>query len=190
MDFVLLQFSCEKALAAEEANANQSLLDARVVQVVWSASSHATRPGRKLILVQSIIRLRVVGANLYRKSIRIQDMKTEAASLLVNRSGPPRLEIRSHRVLLEVVDSDREMVHFGRRSTRPQDQKVFSKHELVVPVPFVDGATEHALIKIGRSLQIADLQRNVVDAVTLESSRLRSTRTGCQHGQPLYQRPP
>ena len=116
-------------------------------------------------------------------------MKTEAASLLVNRSGPPRLEIRSHGVLVEVVDSDGEMVHFGRRCTRPQDQKVLPKHELVIPVPFVHRATEHALIEIGRSLQIADLQRDVVDTVTLESSRLRRTGTGCQHGQPLYQRP-
>src|SRR2546422_10657836 len=117
-------------------------------------------------------------------------METEVASLLVNRSGSPRLQIRGHGVLVEVVDSDREMIYFALRITWPQNQKVFSKHELVVPVPFVHRATEHALIEIGGSLQVADLQRDVVDTVTLESSRLRRTGTGRQHGQPLYQRPP
>src|SRR2546426_3393668 len=76
--------------------------------------------------------LGIVRADLHRESVRIQDMETESASLLINRSGSPRLEIHGHGVLVEIVDSDREMIHFGGWFTWPQDQKVLTKHELVV----------------------------------------------------------
>ena len=75
-------------------------------------------------------------------------METEAASLLINRSGSSRLEIRAYGILVEVIDTDREMVHLSRRLTLAQDQKVFTEHELVVPVSFVHSATEYALIEI------------------------------------------
>ena len=117
-------------------------------------------------------------------------METEVASLLVNRSGSPRLQIRGHGVLGEVVDSDREMIYFALRITWPQNQKVFSKHELVVPVPFVHRATEHALIEIGGSLQVADEQRDVIDTVALEARCRRRTRSGRQQGQSLNQLSP
>src|SRR6267143_3109619 len=131
-----------------------------------------------------------IGADLHRVSVRIQDVETEAASLLVDRSDSPSLEIRGHGFLLEVVDSDRDMVHFGWRITWAQDQKVFPKHQLVVSVPFVHSASEHALIEIGRSLQIADLQGHVIDTVALESRRLCRSGAGCQHRQSLNQRSP
>jgi hypothetical protein len=60
---------------------------------------------------------RIVCANLHREPIRIHDVETEAASLLVNRSGSPRLEIRNDGVLVEVVYSDCEMVYFAWRLT-------------------------------------------------------------------------
>src|SRR5215471_3560438 len=106
-------------------------------------------------------------------------METEAASLLINRRGSSRLKIGGHRFLVEVVDPDREMIHLGCWLTFAQDKKVFTKHELVVPVSFVHGATEYALIEIGRSLQIADLERDVIDTIALESRSLSGTGTGC-----------
>ena len=99
-----------------------------------------------------------IGADLYRESVRIDYMETEAASLLVNRSDAPRFEIGCHGFLLEVVYSDREMIHFGGRFTFAQDQKVLAEHELIVAFPLVYFAIEHALVEIGRSLQVADLQ--------------------------------
>src|SRR5262245_42878418 len=132
----------------------------------------------------------IVGANLHRESVRIQNMETEAASLLINRSGSSRLEIGGHGLLVEVVDSDRKVIHFGCGFTLTQDQKVFTKHELVVPVPFVHGATEHALVEIGRALQIAHLERDVIDAIALESSSLSGTGSSRQHRQALNQLAP
>src|SRR5207249_6346275 len=88
--------------------------------------------------------------------------------LLVDRSDFPGLEIGSDGFLLEVVDSDRKMIHFGCGLSFAQDQKVFTKHELVVTLSFAYFALEHTLIEIGRSLQVTDLQRNVIDTVTLE----------------------
>src|SRR5262245_21385535 len=88
-----------------------------------------------LCLCVSVVQtLWIVGADLHWESVRIENMKTVAASLLINRSGSSRLEIGSHGFLVEVVDSDREMVHFGCGLTLAQHQKVFTKHELVVPV--------------------------------------------------------
>src|SRR5215510_11383002 len=87
-------------------------------------------------------RLRI-GADLHRESVRIDHMETGAASLLVNRSDPPRFEIRCHGFLLEVVDSDREMIHFGGWFTFAQDQKVLAEHELVIAFPLVYLAIEH-----------------------------------------------
>src|SRR5215831_20120482 len=113
--------------------------------------------------------LRIVGANLHRKAVRIQHMETEVASLLVDGNGSARLEIRGDGVLIEVIGSDREMVHFARRVTRSQDQKILPKHELVVSVPFVHTTTENALVEIRRSLQIADEKRDMIDAVALKS---------------------
>src|SRR5439155_4894320 len=83
-----------------------------------------------------------IGADLHRVSVRIDHVETEAATLLVDRSHFPRLEIGSHGFLLEVVDSDREMIHFGCRLTLAQDQEVFAKHELVVSFSFVYFAIE------------------------------------------------
>src|SRR5437867_7085481 len=131
--------------------------------------------------------LRIVRANLHGESVRVQDMETEVASLFINRSSSSRFEIRSHGVLVEVVDSDREMVHFARWITWPQDEKVFSKHELVVSVAFVHSATENALVEIGRTLQIADVQRDMIDTVALESSSLRRAGAGRQQRQSLNQ---
>jgi len=74
-------------------------------------------------------------------------MKTSAATLLVNRSGSARLEIRSHRVFVEVVHSDCKMVDFARRIARSKHQKILPKRELVVPLAFVYCAAECALIK-------------------------------------------
>jgi hypothetical protein len=105
-------------------------------------------------------------------------VETEAASLLVNRCGPPRLQVGSHRVFVEAVDSNREMVDFRSRVTRAQHQEVLPKHELIVPLSLVYFATKHALVEIGGPLQIADLQRNMIDAVALESRRRRRTRAG------------
>src|SRR5262249_17900490 len=85
----------------------------------------------------------IVGANLHRKCVRSQHVETEGASLLVDGNGSARLEIRGDGVLIEVIDSDREMVHFTRRVTRPQDQIILPKHELVVSVPFVHTTTEN-----------------------------------------------
>src|SRR5437763_896340 len=93
-------------------------------------------------------RLRIVGADLHRESVWIHALETEAASLLVNRSGSTRLEIPGPGALVEVTASDRDVADFGCRITWPQDQKVFPKHELVVSIPFVHGATEHALVEI------------------------------------------
>jgi hypothetical protein len=107
--------------------------------------------------------------------------------LLVNRSDSPRLEIRSHGILVEVVDSDPEMIYLARRIFCPQNQKVFPKHELVVSVPLVDRATECALVEIRGSFQIADEQRDVIDAVTLESRRLRGASARREHSQSLDQ---
>src|SRR5216684_3842294 len=103
------------------------------------------------------------------------------ASFFVFWSDTPRLEIRSHGFLLEVVHANRNMVHFRRRITRPQDEKVFPEHELVVPVPFVYSATEYFLVKIGRLLQIADEQRDVIDTVALEAGSFRDSGTGRQN---------
>src|ERR1041385_8914819 len=110
-------------------------------------------------------------------------MEPGATPLFVLRSDSPRFEIRSYRFLLEVVYANRKMVHFGRRISRPQDQKIFPKHELVIPVPFVYLAIKCLLVKIGGTLQIADLQRNVIDAVALKSCGLRRSRTGRQNRQ-------
>jgi hypothetical protein len=117
-------------------------------------------------------------------------METEATTLLVNRSGSPRFEIRGHGVLIEVVDSDCKMVYFAWGITWSQDQKTFPKCKLVVPVPFVYGATECALIEIGGSLQIADEKRDVIDTVSLESRRRRRSRAGRQQSQSLNQLSP
>src|SRR6266853_797751 len=78
---------------------------------------------RWIYLSPRLIRLtRIVCANLHREPIRIHDVETETASLFVDRSCPPRLEIRSHGVLVEVVDSDCDMVYFAWRLTWSQDQ--------------------------------------------------------------------
>src|SRR5262245_30521215 len=122
----------------------------------------------------------IVRADLHRIPVWIENMKTEAPSLLINRSDSSRLEIGSHGFLLEVVDSDREMIDFGCRLTLAQDQEVLTKHELVVPVSFVHSATEYALVEIGRSLKIADLERDVVNTIALESRSLSGTGTSCQ----------
>ena len=49
-------------------------------------------------------------------------METDAA-FFVHLSNSPRLKIRCHGGLVEVVDSDREMIYFAWRLTRPQDQE-------------------------------------------------------------------
>ena len=105
-----------------------------------------------------MVALWIIGADLHWKFIRIQDVETEAAALLIDRRNAAGLEIRGYRVFVEVVDSDRQMVHFRGGFAGPQDEKVFSEHELIVSFPFVHCATEHALVEIRRSLQIADLQ--------------------------------
>src|SRR5215470_16161586 len=104
-------------------------------------------------------------------------METEATSLLINRSDSSRFKIGGHGFLLKVVDSDREMIHLGCGLPLAQDQKVFAKYELVVPVSFIHSASEYALIEIGGSLQIADLKRNVIDTIALESCSLSSSGT-------------
>src|SRR5262245_29609239 len=114
-------------------------------------------------------------------------METEAPSLLVDRSDFPCLEIGSDGFLVEVVHPDRKMIHFGCGLSFAQDQEVFAEHELVVTLSFIYFAVEHALIEIGRSLQIADLQRNVIDTVALKSRCFGGGGTGRQHGQSLYQ---
>ena len=116
---------------------------------------------------------RIVAANLHRKPVRIEDVESEIASLLVDRRNSPRFEIRSDGVLIETVDSYGKMIHLAGRIPRPQDEEVLPKYELVVPVSFVHGTTEGALVEIGGTLQIADVQRDVIDAVALESGRGR-----------------
>src|SRR5207245_11349293 len=112
-------------------------------------------------------------------------METEVPSLLFNRSGSPRLQIRGHGVLVEVVDSDREMIYFALRITWPQNQKVFSKHELVVPVTFVYRETEQALLEIGGSLQVDDEQRELIDSVSFIVTYRSRIRNSCHKGQLL-----
>jgi hypothetical protein len=85
---------------------------------------HSVSTARDHRLISST---RIVCANLHWEPIRIHDVETEAASLLVNWSGSPRLEIRNDGVLVEVVDSDCEMVYFAWRLTWPQDQKALPK---------------------------------------------------------------
>ena len=68
----------------------------------------------------------------------------------------------------------------------PQNQKALPKHELVIPLPFVHSATEYALVVVGGSLQIADVHRDVIDRVSLESRRRRRARAGCQQSQSFH----
>ena len=105
-------------------------------------------------------------------------METEAAALLVNRSNSARFEIRGHGLLFEVVDSDREVINFAGRLAFPEDEKAFPEHELVIPLPFIDFATKCLLVVVGRSLQVADLQRDVIDPIPLESDGRRRLGSG------------
>src|ERR1700719_3124546 len=107
-------------------------------------------------------------------------------AFFVDRSDSPRLEIRCHGVLVEVVDSDGDVVYFARRLSWAEDQKAFPEHYLVIPIPFVHSAAQRVLVEIARTLQIADVQRNVIDTVSLESRRRHRTGTGRQQGQSLH----
>jgi hypothetical protein len=84
---------------------------------------------------------------LYREPIRIHDVETDT-TFFVLWSDSLRLQIRGHGFLAEVFDSDGDMVDLAPRLTWPQDQKVFSKHYLVVPLPLVHSATQNALVEI------------------------------------------
>jgi hypothetical protein len=95
-----------------------------------TSSRHSVSGARDQRLISST---RIVCANLHWEPIRIHDVETEAASMLVNRSGSPRLEIRNDGVLVEVVDSDCEMVYFAWRLTWPQDQKAFPNASWLFP---------------------------------------------------------
>ena len=98
-------------------------------------------------------------------------MESEIASLLVDRRNSPSFEISSNGILIETVDSDREMIHLAGRVPWPQNEEVLPKDELVIPVSLVHGTTEGALVEIRGALQIAHVYRDVIDAVALESRR-------------------
>jgi hypothetical protein len=159
--------------------------DRRFVQLPIAQVTALNPDSRPSPRTKAWLRIR---ADLHRESIRIDHMETETASLLVDRSDFSCLEISGHRLLVEVVDSDGKMIDFGRRLSFAQNQEVLPKHELVVSFSFVYFAIEYALIEIGRSLQIANLQRNVIDTAALKSRCVSRRSAGRQHGQSLYQR--
>lgn len=96
-------------------------------------------------------------------------MEAEVAALLIDRCCTARLQIRIYGLFVEIVNSNSEVVYFARRIPGPQDQKVLSEHQLVVAVAFVYFAAEGVLVEIGRSLQAADVKRDMIDAIALEA---------------------
>ena len=106
-------------------------------------------------------------------------METGPAFVIL-RSGAPRLEIRGHGRLVEVVVSDRYVVDPSGRLAFPHHDNGLPNYELVVAVPFIHGATDRALVEFGRLLQVAYLQGDVIDAISLESRRRRRAGSGRQ----------
>src|SRR5258705_12566380 len=99
-------------------------------------------------------------------------METDSALLRPPlRSGSPRLEIRRHGFQVEVVDSNGDVVYFTCGLALTKDQKLFSKPYLVIPSAFANRGVKNTLIEISRALQIADVQINVIDTVSLKPCR-------------------
>ena len=98
--------------------------------------------------------------------------------LLVDRSDSPRLKIGGGGFLIEVVDSDRQMIDRACGLSGPQDEKALPKYELVIALALVHLATEYTLVEIGGFLQIADLHGDVIDTAPLESGGRHSAGAG------------
>lgn len=62
---------------------------------------------------------RIVRADLHGEPIRIDHVEAEVAALLINRVCCASLQVRRYSFFVEVVNSDREMIDFARRITRP-----------------------------------------------------------------------
>lgn len=57
------------------------------------------------------------------------------------------------------------MSYLAGRIPWPRNQEVLSEYKLVVPIALVHGARERALVEVSRSLQIAEIRRNVIDVI-------------------------
>src|ERR1700674_3404012 len=88
--------------------------------------------------------------NLQREPIWIDNVETfpGATLSLVDRIDAPRLNVRSYGVLVEVLNSDSNMAYSACGLARPQDEKACPKEYLVIPLPFVHGTIECALVEI------------------------------------------
>src|SRR5579872_5313049 len=90
----------------------------------------------------------IFGADeLQRESVRIHHMETDTA-LFILRSDAPRLQIRGHGFLVEVFDSDGDVVYLARRLAGAEDQEFLAQHDLVISVAFVNRATQYLLVEI------------------------------------------